>query len=683
MDKLELTPGADFPPVDYAAWRAKADKDLKGASFDKRLMRTTYDGTTLQPVYTLEDAPKPDASGFAGMAPYTRGARALAQTQLGWDVRQPTWHPDVDAANAALREDVAGGATSVLVQVAARGRIGVLIQDALDVERLLAGLDLGATGVNLSGAGRVALVAAMLAAHQDSQSVGAEASGCFGVDPVSALALTGELPWSTDEALALASEVAAWTISNRPRMRALTADGTPWDDAGASTGQQLGGILASAVAYLRALTGAGIELRLAARQIAFTVGVGTEMFQDIALLRALRATWARVLEACGDVDAAAAMHVTAGTSGRALTACDPWVNMLRNTAACFAGAVGGADAVVLAPHDALRGVPGELGRRVARNTQHVLGRESHLAAVVDPAGGSWFLEHLTAAVAASGWAFFQAIEGQGGVIRALESGWLRGQVDGTWQKRARNLARRVDPITGVSEFPDIGEKALEPEWPDMAELEARARLRLVFRTDAGRSDALVAVAGSAGPERFQRLVDAARLGATSDELLAALKAAGAGAKAAPLTPRRSAEGFEALRDASGAASLRPTVFLASLGPVAQHTARTTWAKNFFEAGGFATLACDGYADAEAAAAAFRDSGAHIACLCSSDKVYADRAAETIKALKAAGARDVLLAGWPGAAEDAWRAAGAGGFIYVGCDVLAILTELLTSEGVLS
>jgi len=331
--------------------------------------------------------------------------------------------------------------------------------------------------------------------------------------------------------------------------------------------------------------------------------------------------WARVEQACGLTPAP--IYVAAETAWRMLTRRDPYVNILRTTVAVFAAGVGGADAIAVLPFTAAIGLPDSFARRIARNTQLVLLEESNLAKVSDPTAGSGAIEGLTQQLCAAAWMLFQEMEKAGGTPAALEQGLIQRKVAATRAEREKNIARRKDALTGTSEFPDIHEGTVH-------------------------------------------VMDVARHPA--------------GAKSAPAFPAlpriRLAEPFEALRDASDAVlaktGARPKVFLANLGKLSDFTARTLYAKNFFEAGGIEAVANDGFAGRDAMIAAFKSSGAKLACLCSSEGVYATEAAAAATALAAAGAASIYLAGRPGEFEAALRDAGVRGFIYVGCDVLATL-----------
>lgn len=306
-----------------------------------------------------------------------------------------------------------------------------------------------------------------------------------------------------------------------------------------------------------------------------------------------------------------------------MTARDPWVNMLRTTVATLAAGVGGADAVTVLPFDSALGLPDAFARRIACNTQAILLEESHLGKVVDPAGGSWYVEQLTEELAQAAWAWFQEIERAGGLRAALDSGLIGETIAATWAARSAQLAKRREPVTGVSEFPNLGEQPLVRE-PAPAPL-------------------------GGGLPRVRR-----------------------------------AQAFEALRDRSdahlAATGSRPKLFLAALGPAAVHTARATFAANLIQAGGIETVLAEG-TEAAALAEAFTASGARTACLCSSDKLYAELGEAVAGSLKAAGATAVLLAGRPGEQREAYQRAGVDEFVFAGGDAVAVLTSLLDQIGV--
>ena len=305
-----------------------------------------------------------------------------------------------------------------------------------------------------------------------------------------------------------------------------------------------------------------------------------------------------------------------------MTRRDPYVNALRTTTAAFAAGVAGADAIVALPFTQALGLPDAQARRLARNAQLILIEEANLWRVADPAAGSGGFEALTDALAQKAWALFQEIEGEGGLAASLASGAFAARVKQARLTLERDVARRKLPITGTSEFPNL-------------------------------SEAPVSVL--------------ATLPTTLDSH-------------EPFAPMRMAEAFEALRDASdadlAAKGARPRVFLAALGPAAAHGARAGFARNLYEAGGFEAPMNEGFADEAALAAAFANSGAQVACLCSSNEIYQERASAATKALAAVGARKIILAGRLPEMEAELRTVGVSSFIFAGCDVLAALRDAL-------
>jgi methylmalonyl-CoA mutase len=702
----EFSLGDDFPRVNYADWRALAEADLEGASFEQKLVTHTYEGIDIQPVYARRDRPSEgDPDGFPGLSPFVRGARPLGAALAGWDLRQEHAHPDLSVTNQAILDDVQGGVTSLLLRLdsAARngldpddpaaidlaGRDGLMVYHVDDFNRVLADVPLDRIGVTLEAGAAFLPAAAMLVALWRRRGVSPEqARGAFNADPLAVLARDGHLPVPPETALLQMADLAAWTAENYAHVTAVRVGTSPYHHAGATAAQDLAFGMATAVAYLRALRQAGLGIDTAAREILFSISVGTHHFLAVAKLRAARRLWARVVEACGGSPAAGAMRLHARVSKRVLTHRDPYVNLLRNTVACFAAGLGGAEAITSVPYDAAVGVPDAASRRLARNTALVLQEEAHLHRVTDPAGGSWYLDWLTDQVADKAWAIFQDIERGGGMLQAVQSGWVARQIDSAFAPRAKNLARRKEGITGVSEFPNVSEPPVVRPAPDRVALRDVALKRLAGARLGIFSPSLQWGSHPTFAGEWMTIVlDGAAQGASVGQLAHALEFHAEPTAIPPMAPHAFARPFEELRDASDAwqarHGTRPRVFLANMGPVAHHTARATYSKNFFEAGGFEVLVNNGFRDADAAAKAFATSGAHVAVICSSDKLYPDVVPQLAPRLKAAGARTVVLAGNPGTNEAVWRNAGVDRFIFMKCDVLGTLREMLREEGVLA
>ncbi|MBR9973765.1 methylmalonyl-CoA mutase family protein [Magnetospirillum sulfuroxidans] len=687
MTEAALSLAAGFPTPTREQWLVAVDKALKGAPFDNKLVTHLPEGIAVQPLYTRADSPA--EGGLPGLAPYTRGATAGGE---GWAIRTEHDAADLQAVNTAMLTDLARGATALTLRLdrAVRagldgddpraedlaGSDGAMVYSIDDLDRALRGVYLDMVPLALEAGAQAEPAAALLVALWRNRGVVPDqARGAFNADPLGVLAAEGVLGQTLDGALARMAGLAAWTVEHWPNVTAVGVDTSAHYNAGATEAQDLAAALATGLAYLRALVEGGLEIDTACRQMAFTLSVGCDQFLSIAKLRAARLLWARVTEVCGATPPARAMHIHARTAARILSRRDPWVNMLRTTVAAFAAGIGGANSVAVAPFDAALGPSDDFARRIARNSQVLLQEESSLTKVADPAGGSWYVEALTRQLAEAAWALFQDIEGRGGMAAILLDGWWAGQLAESWAAREKNIAKRKDSLTGINEFPNILEQAVERPAPDFAALRMQASVRL--------APARIEVPSFAA-DSLDALVDAAEQGVSIGRMAAAL-AEGAGLSIPALPRHRHAESFEALRDAAdahkAATGAWPVVFLANLGRVASHTARATYAKNFFEAGGIQALGNSGFKDAESCVQAFKDSGARIAVLCGGDNQYEEHAEAFARALKAAGVQTLFLAGNPGDKRDAYAAAGVDSFISVGCDVLAILRSTLADLGV--
>nr|WP_198028059.1 methylmalonyl-CoA mutase subunit beta [Bradyrhizobium murdochi] len=612
-DNDELTLAAEFPQATYEDWRKLVDGVLKGAPLEK-LVSKTSDGLKIDPIYRRAKGATPVA-GRAAAAP--------------WQVMQRIDHPDAKAANAQALHDLENGATGLtLVFAGANGAHGFGLDPSAEaVEAVLDGIYLDAgIGIELQ-IGPQSRMAAIHVAEYIKRK-GLDPAACdirFGLDPLGSCAVSGSSPHSWDEIVPAVTSAIQGLTAMGFKGPFAAADGRVIHDAGGSEVQELAFVLASSVAYLRAIERAGIALEDAQGVVYARLAADADQFLTLAKFRALRLLWARIEQACGLTPKP--LFIAADIAWRMLTQRDPYVNMLRATMATFSAGLGGANAITVLPHTLALGLPDPFARRVARNTQLVLLEESNLAKVSDPAAGSGGIETLTRQLCEAAWSLFQEIEKAGGIFSALEQNLIQKKVAATRAAREANIAKRRDVLTGASKFPNLHED-------DIAVLDAKPIVLPPY-----------------GEAKY---------------------------KFDPLTPIRLAAPFEALRDKSDeklkASRARPKIFLANLGTPADFTARATFAKSFFETGGIEAIDTQGFADPAALAAAFTASGAAIACLCSSDKVYAEHAIPAAKALQAAGAKHIYLAGRPGTQEAALRSAGVGDFIFAGGDALAMLRE---------
>ena len=612
-DGLRLA--VDFAPASGDDWRKLVDGVLKGAPFEK-LVSKTSDGLKIQPIYPRAR----DAAPIAG--------RAAAAP---WQIMQRIDHPDTAQANAQALHDLENGAGGLELEFAGGpGARGFGIADAtkatlarvLDSVVLDAGIVIALNpvlGRDNAGTNLADLV-------ESRGFAPAKVDIRFNYQPLSTLAVRGAAPAPWSEMAPPFARMIRELMNRGFKGPFALADGRPIHDAGGSEAQELAFALAVAATYLRALEAGGISLDIARAAISFRLCADADQFLTMAKFRALRLLWARIEQGCGLTPRP--VFIAAETAWRMLTQRDPYVNLLRATMATFSAGLGGADSITGLPHTLALGLPDGFARRIARNTQLILLEESSLAKVADPAAGSGGIEALTRQLCEAAWVLFQEIEKAGGLFPALEQNLIQRKVAATRTAREADLARRKDVLTGASEFPDLHETPVKV-------------------LDA--TPVKVAASGEAGN--------------TFD----------------PLPAVRLAAPFELLRDKSDdmlkKTGARPKLLLANLGSAADFTARATFARSFFETGGIQTVDSAGFTDPAALAAAFKASSASLACLCSSDKVYAEHATGAAKALHDAGASHIYLAGRPGAQEAALRAAGVDGFIFAGGDALAALTEV--------
>ncbi len=576
------------PVQGRARWRAavagvlgksmRRDADELGPEPERLLDTPTYEGFAIRALYTAFDAlPEP---ALPGEWPYVRGADALRDVNAGWKVAE-AFPSDGADDNAAVRAALTDGASALVLRV---GGSGV---PAAQLDQLLAGVYLDLVPVILEAGADYSAAAEILLGLVDQLDADKRAalSIDLGADPLTA-PLSGRESPALDEVVAIASK-----LPHSAGVRAITVDGPAFHNLGASTAWELAGVVAAAVAYLRALDESGLAIADALRQISFRLAADDDQFMTIAKMRAARQLWARVAEVVGE-PASGAATIHAQTSLPMMTQRDPWVNMLRTTLAAFGAGVGGADTVVVLPFDVAipGGFPGmatSFSRRIARNTQLLLLEESHVGQVLDPAGGSWYVEDLTEQLAAQAWQHFQDVEQRGGFVDARD--YLADQIAEVATRRSDDIAHRRTAITGVSAYPNLA----EPPLPQTGSAPTIQRYAAEFEALRDRSDAYLERTGT-----------------------------------------------------------RPQVLLLPLGPSAEHNIRATFAVNLLASGGIEAIN-PGPVNAGSVAQAVSEAGSPaVAVICGTDKRYRDEVSAVVEAARSAGVKRVFLAGPEKAVGDA-------------------------------
>ncbi|MDQ2861575.1 MAG: methylmalonyl-CoA mutase family protein [Pseudomonadota bacterium] len=434
MPPPTLPLAAEFAPATRAGWLAAVRKTLKGAAIETLAGRTP-DGLAVRPLYTAAD-PTPPAT-----FPHARRDGAAA-----WDIRAAIAHPDPARANAQMLEDLAGGASSILIRIDPTGRNGVAVGSADGLARLLDGVMMDVAPVAFD-AGFLGLQAAQWLAAAAKASPGAPLA--FHLDPLSAFGAAGASPGPVEHHVTVAADYASRVAETYPRASLFRTGGGLVHEAGGSPGLELAVAAACAVAYARALVIAGMSADVAFGRIVLGLSVDGDVLSSIAKLRAARIVWAKISGACG---AAGPARIEARSSRRMLTRADPWTNLVRLTAAGFAAAAGGADAIVLGAFTDALGLPSPLARRLARDTQLILMEEAHLGRVADPLAGAWAIEALADDLARAAWSRFTAIEAAGGIAPALASGMIAAEVQADRAALKGAIAGGEIKIVGVTDF---------------------------------------------------------------------------------------------------------------------------------------------------------------------------------------------------------------------------------------
>ncbi|MCE5289323.1 MAG: methylmalonyl-CoA mutase family protein [Nocardiaceae bacterium] len=506
------------------------------------------------------------------------------------------------------------------------------ILDALNNGAGAVTLHVGAGRVPASGVGRalegVLVDLAPISLYAGESALDASVQilnviGSLGQSPMSICLgvspLTSEFSGRPDVSFVSALEIASRAKERFDTVRAILVDGLAFHNAGAGDAEEIGASIAAGLAYVRALTEVGFDVDAAFRQIEFSFAATDDQFATIAKFRAARQVWARVCDVAGVPELGGVVQ-RAVTSPAMMTQRDPWVNLLRTTVASFAAGVGGADIVTTLPFDSAL-APGALGlpegfsARLARNLQLILLEESNLGRVMDPGAGSWFLEKLTSDIAEQAWAFFQETEKIGGYQAAFRDGLITRRIAETKAKRDEAIAKRKIPITGVSEFPNLSEEPLAPLTGSKV-----SRYAQQFESLRDRSDAYLAANGA-----------------------------------------------------------RPKVFLAPLGPVAEHNTRGTWITNLLAAGGIA-VDNPGVTTVEGLRHAATASRAPIAVIVGTDARYAECVEKAVAGLRAAGVKEVLLAGPESAVAEIPEKKRPDGYVTAKINAAAELDRLLTVLG---
>ncbi len=599
-----------FPAVSYQEWHDKVVADLKGADFDKKLVWRTNEGFNVQPMYCAEDIENLlTTNSLPGEFPYVRGTR----NDNDWLTRQEILEECPAEANKVALDVLTKGVTALGFKVAE--------PTAEYIATLLNGIDLAKVEINFrSCPGKALELAKVLVAYVKANGAAETFKGSIDYNPLRGAFRHGknvDLAAVVEKSKALIAEAA-----DVPGLKLFAVDSELLCNAGAFIYQELGYALAWGADWLTLLTEAGVAVEDVARRVKFNMGVSSNFFMELAKFRAARMLWAQIVaQYAPKCDCVAKMHVHASTSRFNQTVFDAHVNLLRSQTETMSAALAGVDSITTTPFDAPYQKPDAFSERIARNQQFLLKEESHLGKVVDPAGGSYYVETLTVSIANEAWKLFLATVADGGFFAQVNEGKVQDAVNASSEKRHTEVARRKEILLGTNQYPNITETAA-------AKIKTNGCCcKCGCNEEAGEGKAL--------------------------------------------SFKRAASDFEDLRLATEAASNRPKVFMLTIGNLAMRLARAQFSTNFFGCAGYEIIDNLGFDTVQQGVDAAIEKGADVVVLCSSDEEYETLAPEAFNYLN--GRAEFVVAGAP-ACTEALQAVGIKDFVHVRCNVLETLRD---------
>ena len=605
-----------FPPISTTEWKDKVIADLKGADFDKKLVWRTNEGFNVQPMYRAENiVGLKTTDSLPGEYPYVRGTKCDNE----WLIRQDIFVENPQEANRKALDLLNKGITSLGFQI---GRDQITPES---LASLLNGINAEKVELNfISCIKNASKIGEELSSYFKKQGIDLQkVKGSIGFDPFKRILKHGrDFPKYADMA-----EQVINSVSELPGYRVLMADAFMLNNAGSYITQELGFALAWGNEWLSVLTDKGLTVDKVANRIKFNFGISSNYFMEMAKFRAARMLWAQIVSAYKpNCDCASKIEMHAQTSQFNMTIYDAHVNLLRSQTETMSAALAGVNSITVTPFDITYKQPDEFSERIARNQQLLLKEESHFNKIVDPAGGSYYIETLTASIAEEAWKLFLEVEDAGGFYAALRSGFVQNTVNAAAESRRTAIARRKEILLGTNQYPNIHETAL---------------------------DKIVAETGhSCGCHHHEEC---------TPEMPA-------------LHTVRGASDFEALRLATEKSGKRPKVFMLTIGNLAMRLARSQFSGNFFGCAGYEIIDNLGFDTVQAGVEAAIKAKADIVVLCSSDEEYATWAPEAYKLLE--GKAIFVVAGAPESMEDL-KAQGITRFINVRSNVLETLKEYNT------
>lgn len=627
---VELDLLSEFPPPSWEEWLKAVEDTLKGADYSKAMFTKTYEGISLKPIYRKEDIQDLDfCSADPGKAPYQRGNDPLRRVNEGWLVAQAIAEPDLEKLNKMLLDELSRGLMAVNLELARADRPnGIKLEKLQDLQTALDGVDITAAPLFIQLDMKDHKILDLLEEYALAKGINLkELEAGIGFDPTGEFARKGSLPMALDKVWDQICNSVKWAVAKAPKTRVMSIDGTVYEAAGCSSSQELAFVLSTAIGYINGLQMVGFTIDEIAPLFQVKLSLGSNLFMEIAKIRAFRLLWAEMIRAFGGNERSQKIWIHGRSARFNKSVYDIYTNVLRTTTEAFSGVIGGADSLEIGCFDELIKPGDEFSRRIARNQQILLAEESHLNKVIDPAGGSYYIESLTNELANLAWKQMQELEEEGGMIKALRAGTIHERIAVVAKARIDAVNKRRDVFVGVNMFAAADEAAISPSQGKLV----------------------------------------------TEEIAVSLDASA-------LPKLRAVQAIEALRArVNNAKQIQDTsIMLINMGSLAEYKARADFSTGFFQAGAFNVEGSQAFASVEDAVKAAEESNAAAYCICSTDDNYKSLVPELCAALKG---KPLILAGYPADMVESYKAAGIDIFIHIRADLVATLNDLLNLMGV--
>ncbi|MGQ9845951.1 MAG: methylmalonyl-CoA mutase family protein [Bacteroidales bacterium] len=615
---------SEFPPITTQQWEEIILKELNGADYEKKLIWKSNEGINVKPYYRKEDIehlPWIIQSTTHTEIPVVRSFKTLDNN---WIIFEEVYVGNIDKANKQAIEALEKGAEGIefIIQEKIHYDLVSLFRNQDEFSRLVKGINLETTPLRFVSGCSTGILLSMLDEEIKIQQINpSKLNVSFDYDPIGHLTLNGNFFVAEENIYTQMSSLCKFYNNLNLKEKVIGINGYFFQNAGSTLIQEISLSLAIASEYLKQLSELGLSIRQIAERMSFNLGVGSNYFMEIAKLRAVRYLWTKLLEAFDESAMNIPLYIHTITSNWNKTAYDPYVNLLRNTTEAMSAVIGGVNSLTVRPFDAIYKNPDSFSQRIARNIQLLLKEESHLDKVIDPAGGSYYIESLTQSFINEAWKMFMEIEDLGGYVEAFKKGKIQEMIEATQQKRNMNLAMRQEILLGTNQYPNLNETINHQIVPC---------------------------------------------------LMAGLMPSGKPVVNKPIRIYRGAQAFEELRLATEQLKVRPKVFLFTYGNLAMRKARANFSSNFFGCAGFEIIDNPGFTTIQEGIEAAKKVNPDFVVICSSDDEYPEIVPTIVNELK--NITHLVLAGYPKDYIENFKSLGLKYFIHVKSNILETLKE---------